>query len=139
IRLRQGHILTSGWVAIGGATLMTASFIWAAAVAGKTVERRFLGLIDTGLFKAFQENRGLFLNYTLRDLLFRFPLGAGLGRWGMMQVYFADPMWQTPPIYVEIQITGWLLDGGVLMWMCCGGAVAVALHMAFGFGISHSH
>ena len=32
----------------------------------------------------------------------------------MMQVYFSDPsMWHAPPIHVEIQITGWLLDGGV--------------------------
>ena len=34
-----------------------------------------------------------------------FPLGAGLGRWGMMHVYFGDPtLWQAPPIHVEVQL-----------------------------------
>ena len=118
IRLRQGRILQGGWIVVGGVALVAASFMWAAAIGGKAIEDRFSGLIETGLFITFQENRGLFLDYTFRELLFQFPLGAGLGRWGMMQVYFRDPsMWHAPPIHVEIQITGWLLDGGFLMWM----------------------
>ena len=89
-------------------------------------------LLGTGLFTTFQENRGLFLNYTFSDLLFRFPFGAGLGRWGMMNVYFPDPsMWHAPPIHVEIQPTGWLLDGGFPMWICYGGALASAVALAY--------
>ena len=106
--------------------------LWAVAIGGTAIEDRFSSLIDTGLFITFQESRGTFLSYTLRELLFQFPLGAGLGRWGMMQVYFEDPaMWHTPPIHVEIQITGWLLDGGFLMWMCYGGALAAAGRLAY--------
>ena len=132
VRLRQGHILRGGWIAIGGVVLVAASFLWAEAIGGRAVEDRFSGLIDTGLFTTYQETRGHFLDYTLRDLLFRFPLGAGVGRWGMMQIYFTDPsMWQAPPIHVEIQITGWLLDGGFLMWICYGGALASASRLAY--------
>jgi hypothetical protein len=139
IRLRQGRLLRGGWIAVGGGALVAASFIWAAAIGGKAIETRFVGLIETGLFTTFQETRGLFLDYTFRELLFRFPLGSGLGRWGMMQVYFNDPsMWHAPPIHVEIQITGWLLDGGVFMWVCYGGALTSAVRMAYLSAVSRS-
>jgi hypothetical protein len=132
VRLRQGRVLRSGWIAAGGVTLIAASFLWAAAIGGETIEQRFSSLIETGFFTTYQESRGRFLDYTLRELLFQFPFGAGLGRWGMMQVYFTDPaMWHAPPIHVEIQITGWLLDGGVLMWLCYGGALASACGLAY--------
>ena len=139
VRLRQGRILQGGWIAIGGAALVAASFMWAASIGGKAIEDRFSGLIETGLLDTYQQTRGLFLEYTLRELLFRFPLGAGLGRWGMMQVYFADPsMWHAPPIHVEIQITGWLLDGGVLMWLFYGGALASAGRLAYVSAVNRS-
>jgi hypothetical protein len=132
IRLRQGRVMRSGWIALGGVALVAASFVWAAAIGGTSIEDRYSGLLETGLFQTFQESRGIFLDYTFRDLLFRFPLGAGLGRWGMMSVYFDDlARWYTPPIHVEIQITGWLLDGGVLMWLCYGGALLSAVRTSY--------
>jgi hypothetical protein len=139
IRLRQGRILRSGWIVIGGVALVAASFVWATAIGGKSVETRFSGLIDNGLLTTFQQSRGQFLDYTFRDLLFRFPLGAGLGRWGIIPIYFDDPArWYRPPIYVEIQLTGWLLDGGVLMWVCYGGAVLSAARLAYVAAVDRS-
>ena len=132
VRLRQGRVMQVGWLVLGGTAIVAMSFMWASAIGGKTIETRFSGLLGTGLFITFQENRGLFLNYTFSDLLFRFPFGAGLGRWGMMHVYFPDPsMWHAPPIHVEIQPTGWLLDGGFPMWICYGGALASAVALAY--------
>ena len=131
IRLRQGRILHGAWIMAGGVALVVASFLWALSAGGTTIQTRYSGLIETGLLSTFQKSRGIFLDYTFRELLFRFPLGAGLGRWGTMQVYFPDAStWHTPPIHVEIQITGWLLDGGVLMWICYGGALASAVRLA---------
>jgi hypothetical protein len=50
----------------------------------------------------------------------------------MMQVYFGDStMWQAPAIYVEIQPTGWLLDGGVPLWLLYGGALFAALRFSY--------
>ena len=128
MRLRQGRIIQGAWIAIIVAALVFGSFAWATMVGGETVYERFFGIYDTGLVRTFRENRGLFLNYTFSELLYEFPLGAGLGRWGMMQMYFGDPAaWRFQPIYVEVQFTGWLLDGGVLMWLFYGGALLVAM------------
>jgi hypothetical protein len=132
MRLRQGRIVQGGWIAAVGGALVVGSFVWAAAVGGESISERFSGLTDTGFFTTFQETRGLFLEYTIDELLYRFPLGAGVGRWGMMQVYFGNAsMWQAPPIHVEIQITGWLLDGGVLMWVLYGGALLSAVRLGY--------
>jgi hypothetical protein len=136
IRLRQGRLLQGSWIAVGGVAMIAASFAWAVALGGESLSERFAGLLDTGIFTTFQENRGLFLEYTVRELLFQFPLGAGLGRWGMMHVYFGNPaMWQSPPIHVEIQITGWLLDGGFPMWVLYGGALLSALRLGYGLAV----
>ena len=132
MRLRQGRIVQGGWIVIASVGLVAASFMWAATLGGESLSERFSGLADTGFFTTFQENRGLFIQYTLDELLFKYPWGAGLGRWGMMHVYFGDAsMWQAPPIHVEIQMTGWLLDGGVLMWVFYGGALASALRFGY--------
>ena len=132
VRLRQGRWAEGTWITAGAAALVVGSFIWAITLGGESLTDRFASLFESGLMTTFQENRGLFLEYTVSDLLYQFPFGAGLGRWGMMQVYFGDAsMWQAPPIYVEIQPTGWLLDGGVPMWLCYGGALVAAMHFAY--------
>jgi hypothetical protein len=102
------------------------------AVGGEALSNRFSPLVNDGVLRAFDENRGIFLRYTLAETLYDFPLGAGLGRWGMMNVLFGDPtLWQAPPIHVEIQPTGWLLDGGVPMWLLYGGAILMALRTSY--------
>jgi hypothetical protein len=36
----------------------------------------------------------------------------------MMSAYFSEPEnWRHPALYAEIQLTGWLYDGGVLLWV----------------------
>ena len=46
--------------------------------------------------------------------------------------YFGDPTnLAAQPIYVEIQPTGWLLDGGVPLWLCYGGAILAAFATAW--------
>jgi hypothetical protein len=47
-------------------------------------------------------------------------------------------MWHTPPIHVEVQVTGWLLDGGVFMWVCYGGALVAAVRMTYLSAVSRS-
>ena len=132
IRLRQGRLIQGTWIAIIVAALVLVSFAWATMLGGASVYERFSGIFDTGLVRTYQENRGLFLNYTFSELLYQFPLGAGLGRWGMMQAYFGDPAaWQFQPIHVEIQFTGWLLDGGVFMWLFYGGALFLAMRYSY--------
>ena len=128
MRLRQGRTLEGGLTLGVGVALVAGSYFWALAVGGDAISDRFQGLATDGVFRVFQDQRGSFIRYTLSELLYEFPLGAGLGRWGMMQVIFGDPtLWQAPPIHVEIQLTGWLLDGGVPLWLLYGMALFAAV------------
>jgi hypothetical protein len=127
VRLRQGRVAHSVWVVGSAAALVIASFTWAVAVGGDSVVDRFQSILDVGVVQSYQENRGMFLSYTLQELVYEYPFGAGLGRWGMMSAYFGEPTnWQFPALWAEIQLTGWLYDGGVVLWTCYAGAIATA-------------
>jgi hypothetical protein len=129
---RQGRGIRSVWIGVTGLAAVVLSFLWAASVGGESISERFLGIAQEGLLAAYQENRGIFLSYTLGELLNQFPFGAGVGRWGMMQTYFGDPAnWRARPIYVELQITGWLLDGGIALCLAYVGAIAAAMRFAY--------
>ena len=47
-----------------------------------------------------------------------------LGRWGMVANYFGSANPNTPPIWAEIQFTGWMVDGGIVMVAIYLGAIA---------------
>ncbi len=102
--------------------------------------RRSLGCFDRGAAgsavqdrpgKVYYRNRGLFLEHTVQDLLPQYPLGAGLGRWGMMNLYFGD---NSDPeracLWAELQWTGWVLDGGVPLLLAYAAALALACRTA---------
>jgi hypothetical protein len=94
--------------------LILGTFGWAVAVGGTGTLDRINSLFAGSADEVYQQNRGQFLQHTIDVLLPKYPFGAGLGRWGMMNGYFGkngNPF--TDPIWVEIQWTGWLLDGGV--------------------------
>ena len=132
LRVRQGRAAAGVTSLAFGGGLVAAAFVWAVAVGGQSLSDRFLGLFDDGVVQTFQAERGSFLTYTVSELLFEYPLGAGLGRWGMMQVLFGDgTMWTAPPIHVEIQPTGWLLDGGLPLWIIMAGAIAAGLRASY--------
>jgi hypothetical protein len=132
LRLRQGRAI-AGAASLGfGAALVAGAYLWAVAVGGDSLADRFSGLLDDGVVSTYKEERGAFLTYTLSELLFEYPFGAGIGRWGMMHVYFGDSaMWEAPPIHVEIQPTGWLLDGGLPLWITMGAALAAGLRASY--------
>jgi hypothetical protein len=132
VRMRRGQVAQSGWIAASAATLVIGSFVWAVTLGGESVSERFVGIVDSGVMQSYQENRGVFLDYTFKELLYQYPLGAGLGRWGMMNVYFGGAgNWQHPPLHVEIQPTGWLFDGGVFMWVFYPAALYVATRHSY--------
>jgi hypothetical protein len=132
LRMRQGRAAAGLTSLVFGGGLVAAAFVWAVTVGGQSLSDRFVGLFDDGVVQTFQDERGSFLTYTVSELLFEYPFGAGLGRWGMMQVLFGDgSMWQAPPIHVEIQPTGWLLDGGLPLWVIMTGAIAAGLRASY--------
>jgi hypothetical protein len=108
--------------------VMLGSFAWALAVGGEAVADRFSTLIEDRPGEVYYSHRGLFLEDTVTNLLPKYPLGAGLGRWGMTRMYFGDPAApHCEPIWVEIQWTAWLLDGGVPLVLVYAAAVLVAV------------
>jgi hypothetical protein len=129
VQKRMAQLLA---VAVVSAGLVIGAFTWAVSVGGKSVADRFLGIAEEGAVTSFQKNRGAFVMQTIEHLLPAYPLGAGVGRWGMMKVYFPskDPAREAAP-WVEVQLTGWLLDGGVLMWVLYGGAILIAIFASY--------
>lgn len=113
-------------VGSAGAIALT-TFTWAVSIGGDATFERIVSLFSDRPDAVYYQNRGLFLEHTIDFLLPKYPLGAGLGRWGTMNLYFGDnsnPF--TQAIYVEIQWTGWLLDGGVPLIL----AYCLALYLA---------
>ena len=137
LRMRQGRAMAGAASIVLGGALVLGAYVWAVAVGGDSLANRFTGLFNDGVVQTFQTERGGFLTATLSDLLFEYPFGAGLGRWGMMQVYFGDSaMWEAPPIHVEIQPTGWLLDGGIPLWVLMAGAIVAGLRASYLVAVS---
>jgi hypothetical protein len=131
VMFRRGRVGAAAWLVGGGGALVIASFLWATSLGGEQVQARYTDIAQKGAMATFRENRGHFVSYTVGELLDQYPLGAGVGRWGMMYVYFGDPSnLSSPPIHAEIQLTGWLLDGGVPMWIFYGGAILAAIATA---------
>ncbi len=89
------------------------SFLVAVTLGGPSVLDRFMTLFADDPLAVYYRARGVQLDITFSQLLFDYPLGAGLGRWGMAAGYFGTPGLQG--IWAEIQITGWVIDGGILM------------------------
>ncbi len=128
--LRRGRraLLTLVIVAL---TLL-ASMNIAVLVGGIEVFDRIATLVEERPQTVYYANRGRFLEQTFTEDLPEHPLGAGLARWGMANHYFggASATASSPPLWVEIQWTGWLYDGGAPLMLAYASAVAVAIVVA---------
>jgi hypothetical protein len=113
------------------ATVVLLSFSWAVSVGGASVTQRWATLVEDRPGKVYYRNRGLLLEQTVEELLPKYPLGAGLGRWGMMNLYFGD---NSDPeracLWAELQWTGWILDGGAPLLLAYVAALALACRTA---------
>lgn len=104
-------------VMLPGVTAMfLATFYWATAIGGKGTKNRLSSLTSSSADKVYHQGRGEFLQEAFDTVLPQFPLGGGLGRWGMINGYFGDNTdLDSLPFWVEIQWTGWIVDGGIFM------------------------
>ncbi|MFO0810550.1 MAG: hypothetical protein U0746_18135 [Gemmataceae bacterium] len=130
---RRGESVRLAGLAVLVPAVVLVSYKWAAAVGGESTVNRMRTLTERSASELYYANRGHFLEHTVMELLPRYPLGAGLGRWGMMHGYFGDK--NAPPdrasIWVEIQWTGWLLDGGLPLIAAYTFAIAIAVRVAY--------
>lgn len=128
VALRRGRLMSAAWVFGVGGAIVIGSYAWASSLGGESLVSRFSTIQGTGALEAYQSGRGIFVQQTVGELLDRYPFGAGVGRWGMMNSYFGGgSSYDSAPIYVEVQLTGWLLDGGVLMWLLYGSALLLTM------------
>ena len=89
-------------------------YLWASSVGGGDVTSRLDTLSDQPAFDVYYKNRGHFIEHTIAELLPEYPMGAGLGRWGSSLSFFGNPdLPNSQPVWVEVQLTAWLLDGGI--------------------------
>jgi hypothetical protein len=120
---REGRKVAGILVTVALASLL--GYQGASSLAGKDVERRVSSLTQASPGSVYYRNRGLFLQETYTELLPRYPLGAGLGRWGMMATYFGSGGMKA--LWVEIQWAAWVVDGGWPLLLSYLLAVGVAL------------
>ncbi len=112
-------------------TILTTSFTWAVAIGGKETYERITSLFSDDARTVYYQNRGVFLEETFNSFIYQYPLGAGLGRWGMINAYFGEDNPLVPPIWVEIQWTGWIIDGGIPLMITYVLVLAASLYVAW--------
>jgi hypothetical protein len=106
----------AGALLVVGAVAITVAFLHSARVGGDSLTERFQTILADDPMTFYYENRGNQVAAGFVSLLPEYPFGAGLGRWGMMNAYFGNPAnAASPPIWVEIQVPAWIVDGGVIM------------------------
>ena len=125
LQRRMGRLLKVGLpvVAIGAL-----AFSLSLAIGSEAVTGRLSTLFEGSIGSVYYSNRGIFLEDTFYNLLPQYPFGAGLGRCGMMRVYFGDEYnAASPPLWAEIQWTLWLFDGGVPLMILYTLAILMAI------------
>lgn len=109
------------------AAIVAATFSFALVLGGQSIAERTWSLFEQDPVTLYSASRGGQLVYTFDEILETYPLGAGLGRWGMISGYFGSANPASAPMWAEIQVAGWAIDGGFPLLVLCLGALAVTL------------
>jgi len=110
-----------------GALVALLGFELAYFLAGDQVSNRVASLIAEDPATVYRINRGRMVEWAFNELLPRYPLGAGLGRWGMVHAYFGEGVEGVP---AEVQWAGWIADGGILLVLAYPIAILVGIGAA---------
>lgn len=133
ILVRQRRAAKATAFAMLAAGVVVGSFVVAVTLGGTSIMNRFMTLFSDDPLAVYYRARGVQLDITFSQLLFDYPLGAGLGRWGMAAAYFGSTT--LPGLWAEIQITGWMIDGGVAMIALYVGALVAAARSQYRLAI----
>ena len=99
----------------------------ATTLGGTSVSERFLTLLEGDPRDLYYRSRGIQVKAAMTDLVAEYPIGAGLGRWGMLSFYYGDSSSGTPGLFAEVQPHAWVLDGGVPLVALYGLVLIVTL------------
>ena len=122
---RKSRAMVFGGVA---AAIVVGTFSFALMLGGESIAERTFTLFAQDPVALYAGSRGGQLSYTFGELLQKYPMGAGLGRWGMIAAYFGSGA--TPGVeqlWAEIQVAGWAIDGGLALLILSVGALVVTL------------
>ena len=125
---RQGRVGRASQFGILAGAIVLGAFAIALTLGGPVIRDRVMTLIGADPIAVYQGARGAQLSLTFSEMLYDHPLGAGVGRWGMAAAYFGEFTRLSRPLWAEIQFTGWMIDGGILMIaLYCGALIVTAL------------
>jgi len=122
LRGRVGSALT---LAGGGGLMLFGSLFWVARRMGSVMDR-FGSLVTSDQGALYYSSRGGFVWEALTQTIWEYPLGRGLGWWGMINMLFFIPG-RISMIWVEVMIPAWVVDGGFPLLIGYVGAVMVAV------------
>jgi len=125
----RGDRRRAGLLAVAATSVLGLGLLWVFRSAGEGAVERFRTFLDERPGELIYANRGHFLEDLLQRKIWEYPLGAGLGRWGMVYLYFGDRAAGAArgELYAEVQWTAWVLDGGIPLMVGYGVAVVLAL------------
>ncbi len=126
LTLHQRMKRASMFGVIAGA-IVIGTFSFAVALGGESIIKRTYTLFAQDPVSLYSTSRGGQLVYTFDDMVSTYPLGAGLARWGMIAAYFGA----RAPMWAEIQIAGWAIDGGIPLLLLGIAGPLVALYSAW--------
>jgi hypothetical protein len=110
---------------LGGGVILGAS-AWVVRSSGSQVTERLMTLFTSDPAKLYHESRGGFVQHAFEEVLWDYPLGYGLGWWGMIYASFGNPL-EPSPIWVEVMWPAWIYDGGFPLLIAYVGAIAAAM------------
>ena len=112
---------------------------YAASLGGKSTVDRFATLLEDDPLTVYDRSARLgMVTGTFDTLIVDYPLGAGLGRWGMMRGYFGNENnLDSPAIWAEVQFPAWVLDGGLVLLSLYLIALVVAVHRLLRLSLRH--
>jgi len=108
--------------AVGAGATMVAALLFASVFGGSKVTSRFASLFQSDPTKIYYQSRGVQLEYAMLNDTNEYPLGAGLGTWGMVPAYFGGGS-----KFAEVQAHGWILDGGLPLLVLYSAAILAAI------------
>jgi hypothetical protein len=119
------------------AGLLVVAFSFALALGGRSIADRTFTLLREDPITLYSASRGGQIVYTFDEVVSNHPLGAGLGRWGMISGYFGGDHVTSPPLWAEVQVAGWAIDGGIPLLFLIAGALVVTFRSQLRIALHH--
>jgi hypothetical protein len=123
IQNQKKRVLGFGVLSVG---LVAGGLSVATALGGASIAERFQTLLEGDPRQLYYQSRGVQVEAAMNELLDEYPLGAGLGRTGMLSYYFGDST-SGKGLFAEVQPNAWMIDGGIPLVALYGLVLIVTL------------